>query len=53
MHGRDVVVGALLYAVLEQGVAVVAPAPEATDVGALAANAVDGAGEDAVLEGGA
>ena len=53
VHGRDVVVGALLYAVLEQGGADVAPAPEATDVGALAAHAVDGAGEDAVLEGGA
>ena len=52
MHGADVLVGALLQAVLEHGLAAVAPAPDGTDVGWVAANIVEGAGEDAVPDGG-
>ena len=52
VHRRDVFVGACLQTVLEHGAARVAPSPDAADVGTIATHAVDGAGEDAVLNGG-
>ena len=51
VHGGDVIVGSFLEAVDEHRVAGVAPAPDAADVGAWGAYAVDGAGKDAVLDG--
>ena len=51
MHGGDVGVGALLQAVLKHGTTG-APAPYAAEVAAIAAHTVDGAGEDAALDGG-
>ena len=52
MHGRDVGVGALFKTVLQRGGASVAPAPEDADIGTVAADADNGAGEDAVADGG-
>ena len=52
MHGGDVGVGAGLQAVHEGRRSVVAPAPDAADVAAVAVHTVDGAGEGAALDGG-
>ena len=52
MHGCDVGVGALLQAVLQRGCGAVAPAPEDSHIGTSAAHTIDGACEDAVLDGG-
>ena len=51
VHGADVGVGTLLQAVLKHRYAAVAPAPETGHVGTVAANAVDGAGKDALFDG--
>ena len=52
VHGPDVAVGAFLHAVFEHRCAAVAPAPDAANVATLVTNAVDGAGEEAVADGG-
>ena len=52
VHGRNVGVGTCLQAVLQRGRSVVAPAPDAADMLTVFAYAVDGAGEDTILDGG-
>ena len=50
VHGRDVIVGAFLQTVHEHGLTRVAPSPDAAYIGTLATHAIDGSGEDAILD---